>query len=538
MKNSNAENRIVLTADQALMTSFSDLSFFGFGHCVPYRLVPQPFLEKVLGSPVETDRDGRALVATYSLRKVEASLLKAGFSPEQVFVTSPKKIQKAVTCGTRVVGVSVVDPLGKAPVSYTLASILGGGDSCTKVEFLGLMSKVKTLKKKYGFSVVVGGPGAWQLTEVKKVLGIDVLFLGEAEITFPKLIRDMLGGKKSLSLVYGETPTTEDIPVVTKPSRLGTVQVTRGCPRKCQFCSPTTLKFRSIPIDVILREVEVNVRNGAKRIDLTSDDILLYGANGIRVNHEAVSELFSSVVEKYHVSVTFPHVSVASVRQDPDLVKEISEIAGYGKHPPFPEFPDVGLESGSPRIIAKYMAGKPLPWTPKEWPETVIEATKILNMNSQYPCYTLIVGFPDEQEQDLAETLELINELIKRNAKAWIFPLLSIPIGGTPLGNHRYPDIGSMSETVREVFCVSWQHSLRFSRAMRGQLLTGITNPVYRSLIERLFDTAIEQLSKFFSQMENDSEAVNQVTSIDLHGLNGMVTIARKLPRYIATVNA
>ena len=127
---------IVLTADQALMTNFSGISFFDFGHCVPYRLVPEPFLKKVLGSPPETDGRGRARIATYPLRKVEAALLNAGFERKQVIVTTPNKIRRAITKDTCIVGLSVVDPLGKAPVTYTLASLLGGGDSCTKVEFL------------------------------------------------------------------------------------------------------------------------------------------------------------------------------------------------------------------------------------------------------------------------------------------------------------------------------------------------------------------------------------------------------------------
>jgi radical SAM superfamily enzyme YgiQ (UPF0313 family) len=41
----------------------------------------------------------------------------------------------------------------------------------------------------------------------------------------------------------------------------GRVEITRGCGRGCQFCSPDLLAFRSIPKDRILQEVEVLVRN-------------------------------------------------------------------------------------------------------------------------------------------------------------------------------------------------------------------------------------------------------------------------------------
>ena len=522
---------IVLTADQALMTEFSGISFFGFGHCVPYRLVPEPFLKRVLGPPLKTDDRGRARIATYPLRKVEAALLDAGFERNQVIVTTPNKIRRAITKNTRIVGLSVVDPLGKAPVSYTLASLLGGGDSCTKVEFLTLMKEVKVLKKKYKFKLIVGGQGVWQLSPVQEALEIDILFFGEAEITFPQLARDIIKGEKTPPIVYGETPSVDEIPAIANPSRLGMVQITRGCPRKCQFCSLTTQEFRSVPLEKILSEVDVNVKNGVKHIDLTSDDLLLYGAKGIWVNHEAVNKLFRAVTE-YNVSVAFPHVSVATVRQDPGLVKEISEIVGFDVNHPI--FPDVGLESGSARIIAKYMSGKPRPWTPQEWPETVLEATGIMNENHWYPCYTMIVGFPDEQEDDIVKSTELVGELRNMKAKAWTFPLLSIPISGTPLEKQSYPSLDTMPKAVWELFGTSWKQSLSFSQEVRDQLLSGLTNPIYKKAANRLFDEGIKSLNEFFTQMQRDPlTSFNKGMNLDFHSINGMIALARKLPNYI-----
>lgn len=530
-KISNSQT-IVLTADQALMTNFSGISFFDFGHCIPYRLVPEPFLKKILAAPLETDSQGRARTATYALRKVEAALLNAGFQTKQVIVTTPNKMRKAITQDTCIVGLSVVDPLGKAPVSYTLASLLGGGDSCTKVEFLNLMKEVKALQKKYNFKLIVGGQGVWQLSSVQKALGIDTLFFGEAETTFPQIARKIINGEEISSIVYGKTPSTDEIPDIVNPSRLGAVQITRGCPRRCQFCSPTTLEFRSVPLEEILAEVEVNLRNGVRHIDLRSDDILLYGANGIWVNHETVTKLFKAVTEKHNVSVTFPHVSIATIRQDSGLVKGISEIAGFdGGHP---TFPDVGLESGSPRIIAKYMSGKPRPWTPQEWPETALEATRIMNENHWYPCYTMIVGFPDETEDDIVKTIELVDELRNMKAMAWTFPLLSIPISNTPLEKQGYPSLKAMPKVVWELFWVSWQQSLWFSQKVRDQLLSELTNPLYREAANRLFDAGIGSLNNFFAQMREDPlTAFNEGMKLNLHSINGMITLARKLPKYL-----
>lgn len=517
---------VVLSSDRAVMTSYSGMSFLGFGHCVPYRLVPEILLRRVLGSPVRTDSEGRALRAPYPLRKIEASLLSSGFKRDEVIVTTPTKIDKVVSRKTKIVGLSVLDPMGKAPVSWTLSSLFGGGDSCSKVEFLRFMRKVRKLKEKYGFTLIVGGQGVWQLVDVRETLGIDVLFFGEGEVTFPKLAREIIDGKKPPPIVYGETPSVDQIPAIVEPSRLGEVQVTRGCPRCCRFCSPTMWKFRSIPLSKILAESEINVRGGTKQINLLSDDVLLYGAEGVKVNSEAVIRLFEIVREKYGVNVSFPHVSVATVRQDPNLVRKITEIAGFDEGNP--AFPQVGLESGSPRIIAKYMSGKPRPWTPEEWSETVIEASRIMNENYWYPCYTLMIGFPGETEDDIISTIELIDELRRIGVKAWIFPLIMVPIGKTRMEKEKYPSIWEMPEAVWELLYISWSYSMRFTREIYHQLFRHVKNQLMKRLIERLLPAILNLLEGSFRQIRKDPRIILKAYSrINLHSIRGVLNIIR-----------
>ncbi|MHC1601418.1 MAG: radical SAM protein [Candidatus Nezhaarchaeales archaeon] len=248
--------KVILTADGAIMTDYSGIGLLGFGLCLPYRIIPKIVEYKILAPEVKSDSNCRALYAPYSLAKVEAFLLAYGFSRDEVAIIPPSKVEKAVSKTTRVVGISVLDPMGKAPVSYTLTSMFGGGSSCTKLEFLDLIYKIKNLKRKYGFNVIVGGPGVWQLYELKDKLGIDILYEGEAEITFPKIIDDIIRGKPVKDIIIGETPREDQIPPIVTPSRWGAVQITRGCPRKCHFCSPTTWNFRSMPLSTIMKEVK------------------------------------------------------------------------------------------------------------------------------------------------------------------------------------------------------------------------------------------------------------------------------------------
>ena len=75
-----------------------------------------------------------------------------------------------------------------------------------------------------------------------------------------------------------------------------------------------------------------------------------------------------------------------------------------------------GIETGSVRLMRKYMAGKMLPYKPEQWREIVSEAFGILNDNDWYPLATLIVGLPDETEADVAEKLSLMGDLHDFNA--------------------------------------------------------------------------------------------------------------------------
>ncbi|HDD72326.1 MAG TPA: radical SAM protein, partial [Candidatus Bathyarchaeota archaeon] len=55
--------KVVLTSDRATMTDYNDTPSLGFGHCVPYRLVPRPVYTKLLAPPMKVDGKGRAVYA-------------------------------------------------------------------------------------------------------------------------------------------------------------------------------------------------------------------------------------------------------------------------------------------------------------------------------------------------------------------------------------------------------------------------------------------------------------------------------------------
>ncbi len=74
------------------------------------------------------------------------------------------------------------------------------------------------------------------------------------------------------------------------------------------------------------------------------------------------------------------------------------------------------------------MRAKAFPWRPEDWWDIIIDATAIMNENYIYPCYTMTIGYPEETENDVEDSIELVQKIIDHEYIAWIFPLLAIPM--------------------------------------------------------------------------------------------------------------
>jgi len=524
--------KVVLTADRALFTDFNNCNALGFGLCMPLRLVPGFIEYRVLAPPAPAGKGGRATFAPYALAKVEAALLAAGFRRDEVIITPPEHVEKVIDKDTAVVGVHVVDPQGLAPVSWTLRVLSGGGVTCTQYEFERLMKKLAKLRRRYKFKVIVGGPGVWQLRNAEKKYGIDVLFDGEAELTLPLVVRRILSGEDVPKYVRGDIAPVDKIPPILTPSRNGGVQITRGCPRRCQFCSPTMFFFRSIPINVILREVTLNLRAGVGEINYITEDVLLYGAKGLDFNPEAIMKLFSKtlkVARRYDVDkVGFSHVTLSSALVLKDVVKFITDINGFSDSEP--AFPQVGLESGSPRIVSMYFRGKAYPWSPKEWPDVVLNGVKLLNDNYWYPCLTYIIGFPNATPDDYLKTTELIDKLKDEGFKGWVFPLFLIPMGGTQIeGKTDFKVLTDLSQEALDCMIAGWILSIKFSRIIYPKLFSSIRNPLIHRIVSGVVEKALNAMENWISAVKRNPEIVEKKFSrINIRHLPSLaVTVVR-----------
>ncbi len=88
---------------------------------------------------------------------------------------------------------------------------------------------------------------------------------------------------------------------------------------------------------------------------------------------------------------------------------------------------EIGLETGSAELATKVMPAKAHPFKPQEWPEVARTGMGLMHDNMLVPACTLIVGVPEETEDDLIKTMELLDDV--RDCRSLIVPLFFVPMG-------------------------------------------------------------------------------------------------------------
>lgn len=452
---------IVLTASEVEMSDFNLNLVLAFAGSFPLGLMPRRLIKRTLYPANPFDEDGKAKFAPYGLRKVEAMLIKE-FGGENVVTAHPRNLERFVGHNTKVVGISAMDSLGHAFVSRTYSSLLGlGGKTLNRIEFEKLVSHPAIAK--YRPRVIVGGAGAWQIPELhmQDALQIDTVVIGQTERTVVNIFRKALEGEKLEKVIISEPSKLEDVPTIENPALYGAAEITRGCGRNCAFCSPTMRRLVSFPLEHILKEVRLNAKRGTRSIFLQTDDLFLYRKKErFYPNREALVKLVESVAKVEGVEyIQFPHASFAPVCCDPKLIEEIAPTIvekglwhWNGGH--MASF-EMGFETGSVRLMKKYMSGKMLPFKPEQWHDVVTQAVGILDDNNICPLLTLVIGLPGEQEEDTNATLELISKL-KDNRVMWA-PIFFTSEEESLLRKREHMSLRKLTDLQWEVLSTCWR---------------------------------------------------------------------------------
>ena len=462
MGNDHDGTEVVLTSDKTLLTTYGNNLYMGLAASLPTNVCPDFLYFSLLCPPVDVSLDGSVALATPSLRTVEAILVNSDVVPRKnLKVVHPDYLEEHVGRSTKILGVSAMDPLGLGPSTTTWSTIFSGIPH-TRAEFLRLMlRRVKRLKEEYGFKVVLGGSGSWQVSLAGLIdkLGIDHIVTGEGERTIPTLFGDLLKGKTpSERVIDGPIAQPEEIPPILGPSIFGLVEISRGCGRGCRFCVPATSgKMRMLPLEEkIIPDIKVHVESGIKAITFQSDDALRYGSNGFSIDEDALINLYKSAFEAGAKEVYITHSTLAPIAYQPEIIEKLTKLLRKHGHRYYGCQP--GIETGSPRLIGKLMVGKPKPYSADEWPEIVKSAMRTMTKNRWVTVSTLMIGLPGEEEEDIEETIDLIEDL--RPYPSLFVPLFFVPMEHCTLKGAKAFIANYMNKKQWELLLACWKHNV------------------------------------------------------------------------------
>ncbi|MCX7841100.1 MAG: radical SAM protein, partial [Anaerolineae bacterium] len=232
---------------------------------------------------------------------------------------------------------------------------------CTSHTLMGITSKTLSIDRakeialearKRGTTVVVGGTHA-TLAPDEVATWADVVVVGEGYRTWPQIIRDFSADTLRARYVDEEwVPlagvarlTDRVIKMVNEKKYYWTpyLEVTRGCPRNCTFCTAIRVSgkvMRHRPIDEVVEEIQ---RRGIERFFLTDDN---FGLN-FRTNPDYVVKLFEAFAKLPLDGWT---------AQAEMMVGEFPELLELARHAHLDKF-FIGFESVNPANRSE-MGGK------------------------------------------------------------------------------------------------------------------------------------------------------------------------------------
>jgi radical SAM superfamily enzyme YgiQ (UPF0313 family) len=177
--------------------------------------------------------------------------------------------------------------------------------------------------RKRGVKVAIGGIHATVLPEETKTHA-DIVFIGEAEVTFPQMIRDLekneprpfYKAEKRIHLSQIPPPRYDLLSNSGYYTMIWT-QTSRGCPHDCEYCTITKVngrKIRSKSIEQIVSEIEcIKEHFGDYLIGFGDDNMLA------RSNRKAAKEILKALIPLKIRWYSFTDVTLAKDEELLDL---------------------------------------------------------------------------------------------------------------------------------------------------------------------------------------------------------------------------
>ena len=284
---------------------------------------------------------------------------------------------------------------------------------------MGNLGRIKHLKEKKDIITVFCGCMAQEEGISKELTSkykwIDIIMGTHNIHKLPIYLEEIMKNKKQEVNVYSiEGDVYEGIPVKRDSKYKAWVNIMYGCDKFCTYCIVpyTRGKERSRKLEDIVKEVEGLVKEGYKEVTLLGQNVNAYGKD-LKLGYD-MADLLESVSK-----TGIPRIRFITSHPWDFTDKMIETIAKYDNIMPYIHLP---IQSGSDRVL-KQMNRR---YTKEEY-ITLFNKIKEMIPNASIST-DIIVGFPNETDEDFQETLDIVNLLKFDLAYTFIYS----PREGTP----------------------------------------------------------------------------------------------------------
>ena len=285
---------------------------------------------------------------------------------------------------------------------------------------VGILGRIKKLKEDNPNIITIIGGCMPQEEGISNMLKdkykwVDIVLGTHNIYDIPTLLDNVKKEKKQNIEVYSiEGDIIENIPVKRDSNYKAWVNIQYGCDKFCSYCIVpyTRGKQRSrLPKD-ILKEINSLKEKGYKEVTLLGQNVNAYGKD-LDINY-TMSNLLEDTAKTGIDRIRFVTSHPWDFSSD-----MIDTIAKYDNIMPYIHLP---IQSGSDNILKKMNRR----YTIEEYKKLFYELkSKIKNVSITTD---IIVGFPNETEEDFQKTLDIYNELKYDLAYTFIYS----PREGTP----------------------------------------------------------------------------------------------------------
>lgn len=285
----------------------------------------------------------------------------------------------------------------------------------------------------------------------------DIILGNKDKSNIVKLIEEYKTKNNKITKIYNLTKTKfeeMEISKFTNHTR-AFVKIQDGCNAFCSYCiiPYTRGRVRSKDKTSVIKEVTKLVNNGYKEIVLTG---IHTGRYGIDIN-TTLEELLKELVEIPNIyRIRLSSIEINEIT--PGIIKLLKENKVMAKHLHIP------LQSGSNKIL-KLMNRR---YNKEEFKNMITKIKEIPNISLTTD---LIVGFPNETEEDFKETLDTLNEI--KFTKIHTFPYSRR--NGTPaaaMENQVPPEV--KKDRVHKIIKLSDKDEEEFYKSNIGKTYDGV----------------------------------------------------------------